>query len=131
MHTISDHINADLVIKQPPTDRARCAMMQRGHRVHEMRHVMCACVARSIKYLRRCASVTNRNHPTPPLKLSDQLNSSFDLRSNGHRMQADRAVNMHIDEAGKERRAFEINYGLVAWIICTRIEDALDAAILN
>ena len=64
MNPVGDHVARHIIVKQAPADGSRRPMMQRGHRVHEVRQMARARLQRLIKHLDSRARMTEGNYPT-------------------------------------------------------------------
>src|SRR5438067_1298183 len=78
MNAIRDHVNRDVSVNEPPSYCAEITMMQRCHRVHEVRHVMRASIARFVENTSVCSRMSNRDDPTS----SDEITPLMVRRSN-------------------------------------------------
>src|SRR5215471_21054238 len=92
MNSVGNEIARDLIVHQSPTDRAGRAMMQWGHRIHEMRHVAGARSERLVQDLRSCSRMSDRDDETSSREFLNQFNAAVDLRRDGHHVNGFAAI---------------------------------------
>ena len=71
MNAVCDHVDRDVSVNEPPSNCAEITMMQRGHRVHEVRHVTRAGIARFVENTSVCSRMANLDDPISAVEFTD------------------------------------------------------------